>query len=420
MAKERPPLEEMTLRQLRKVASEYSISRYSRMRKSQLLASILEVQRSKTLLSPSRSLEAQETVEAAKFELGQEDRTGGSLADVDEGLADLPSGYGESRIVLLPRDPQWAYTYWDIPNEHKEELRRQGGQQLALRIYDVTDINIEYQSPHSIQEYPADELAREWYLPVPVSDRDYVIDIGYRAADGRWLVLARSARVHIPPVYPSDWIEDVFITVNFEEDLRGKTQYELVPPAKKVAATATANGGVNTNGNPIYDQIFGLAESAEALRVAGSIFGSQHQVPSSARPEQALSSYIFPSGVGMWAVPTVSGLTASGAGMSGVGFSASAVPVRPRQFWLIADAELIVYGATEPDATVTIGGRPIQLNPDGTFRFQMSFQDGLIDYPILAVAADGEQTRSIQMKFNRETPSRNTNTKEEAVLEWFS
>ncbi len=426
MAKERPPLEEMTLRQLRKVASEYSISRYSRMRKSQLLASILEVQRSKTLLSPSRSLEAQETVEAAKFELGQEDRTGGSLADVDEGLADLPSGYGESRIVLLPRDPQWAYTYWDIPNEHKEELRRQGGQQLALRIYDVTDINLEHQSPHSIQEYPADELARdphsiqeypadelarEWYLPVPVSDRDYMIDIGYRAADGRWLVLARSARVHIPPVYPSDWIEDVFITVNFEEDLRGKTQYELVPPAKKIAANA--NGGVNVNGNPIYDQIFGLAESAEALRVAGSIFGSQQQVPGSARPEQALSSYIFPSGVGMWAVPTVSGLTASGAGMSGVGFSASAVPVRPRQFWLIADAELIVYGATEPDATVTIGGRPIQLNPDGTFRFQMSFQD-------LAVAADGEQTRSIQMKFNRETPSRNTNTKEEAVLEWFS
>ncbi|MBG1240064.1 DUF4912 domain-containing protein [Nostoc sp. NZL] len=419
MAKERPPLEEMTLRQLRKVASEYSISRYSRMRKSQLLASIQEVQRSKNSFSPSRSLEAQETVEAAKFELGQEDRTGGSLADVDEGLADLPSGYGESRIVLLPRDPQWAYTYWDIPNEHKEELRRQGGQQLALRIYDVTDIDIEYQSPHSIQEYPADELAREWYLPVPVSDRDYVIDIGYRAADGRWLVLARSARVHIPPVYPSDWIEDVFITVNFEEDLRGKTQYELVPPAKKIAATASGNP-VNTNGNPIYDQIFGLAESAEALRVAGSIFGSQHQVPGSARPEQAISSYVFPSGVGMWAVPTVSGLTASGVGMSGVGFSASAIPMRPRQFWLIADAELIVYGATEPDATVTIGGRPIQLNPDGTFRFQMSFQDGLIDYPILAVAADGEQTRSIQMKFNRETPSRNTNTKEEAVLEWFS
>ena len=414
MAKERPPLEEMTLRQLRKVASEYCISRYSRMRKSQLLTSIQDVQRSKFSPSSSRNQEAQETVEATKFELGQEDRTGGSLADVDEALGDLPAGYGESRIVLLPRDPQWAYTYWDIPNDHKEELRRQGGQTLALRIYDVTDIDLDYQSPHSLQEYPADELAREWYLPIPVSDRDYVIDVGYRTADGGWLVLARSARVHIPPVYPSDWIEDVFITVDFEEDLRAKTFYELVPPSKKLP-TVAASGG---EGNPIYEQIFGLAESAEAQRVAGSLFGSMQHVPGSAAPEQALSSYIFPSGVGMWAVPNVSGLNMSGVGMSG--FSAGAVPARPRKFWLVADAELIVYGATEPDANVTIGGRPIKLNSDGTFRFQMSFQDGLIDYPILAVAADGEQTRSIHMKFERETPSRNTNTKDEAVLEWLA
>lgn len=422
MAKERPPLEDMTLRQLRRVASEYGISRYSRMRKSQLLAAIQQIQRTKVSVIPSSTLEAQETVEAAKFELGQEDRTGGYEADVDEGLADLPSGYGESRIVLMPRDPQWAYTYWDVPNEHKEELRRQGGQQLALRIYDVTEINLEYQSPHSIQEYPSDELAREWYLPIPVSDRDYVVDIGYRCVDGRWLVLARSAPVRVPPVYPSDWIEDNFVTVNFEEDLRGKTVFELVPPASRMAAAAGAAGTATTGrsyGNPIYDEIFGMTQTAEAQRVAGSLYGSMQHVPGSMQAvslaEQAISSYVFPSGVGMWAVPTVSGLT-----MSGAGFSASAPPIRPRQFWLIADAELIVYGATEPDATVTIGDRPIKLNPDGTFRFQMSFQDGLIDYPIMAVAADGEQTRSIQMKFTRETPSRNTNTKEEAIPEWFT
>ncbi|MEP0857379.1 DUF4912 domain-containing protein [Trichocoleus sp. DQ-U1] len=422
MAKERPPLEEMTLRQLRKVASECSISRYSRMRKEQLLTAIKEVQRTKISLGSTRIVEAQEEVEAAKFELGQEDRTGGTLASVDEGLGDLPGGYGESRVVLMPRDPQWAYTYWDIPNDHKEDLRRQGGQQLALRLYDVTDVNLEYQSPHSIQEYPCDELAREWYLPMPVSDRDYAVDIGYRCADGRWLVLARSAPVRVPPVYPSDWIEDQFITVAWEEDLRGKTFLELVPPAKKMAMAGY--GSVATGGNPIYDEIFGMAQTVEAQRVAGSLFGSMQQVPGSMQSvslaEQALSSYVFPSGVGMWAVPTVSGLTMSGAGMSGAGFSGSGIPMRPRQFWLVADAELIVYGATEPDATVTIGGRPIKLNPDGTFRFQMSFQDGLIDYPIMAVAADGEQTRSIHMKFNRETPSRNTNTKEDAVEEWLS
>ncbi|MGC1395164.1 MAG: DUF4912 domain-containing protein [Coleofasciculaceae cyanobacterium] len=422
MAKERPPIEEMTLRQLRKVASEYSISRYSRMRKSQLLAEIQKIQRTTISISPSRTVEAQPEVEAAKFELGQDDRTGGTLASVDEDLAELPAGYGDSRIVLMPRDPQWAYTYWDISNDHKEDLRRQGGQQLSLRIYDVTDLDINYQNPHSIQEYPCDELAREWYLPMPVSDRDYVVDIGYRCADGRWLILARSAPVRVPPVYPSDWMEDQFITINWEEELQGKTFLELVPPSKKAyqgqgqgqrqgQGQGTAN--FDSAGNPIYDQIFGMAQSTEAQRIAGSLYGSMQQAPIH---EQALSSYAFPSGVGMWAAPTTSGLTMSGAGMSGIGMGAS----RPRQFWLVADAELIVYGATEPDANVTIGGRPIKLNPDGTFRFQMSFQDGLIDYPIKAVAADGEQTRSIQMKFERETPSRNTNTKEEAVPEWFT
>ncbi|MEO0457909.1 MAG: DUF4912 domain-containing protein [Cyanobacteria bacterium P01_A01_bin.114] len=406
----RIPLEDLTLRQLRRVASEYAVSRYSRMRKVELIDAIRKAQASTghtssqsvaldSTVSTVDEIEGQVEVEASKFAtpVMQE------LATVDEGLGDLPSGYGESRIVLMPRDPQWTYAYWDVPNEHKEELRRQGGSRLALRFYDVTDIDFNYQSPHSLQQYECDELAREWYMPVPVSDRDYAVEIGYVCADGRWLTLARSAPVHVPPVYPSDWIEDHFMTLSWSEDLRGKTFMTLVPPSKKAAAA----GGTDS---AIYDEIFSKAQSMEAQRVAGSLFGSMHQVP-----EQAVSSFVFPSGMGMWALPTASGLN-----MSGVGFSASAPPVRPRQFWLVADAELIVYGATEPDATVTIGGKPIKLNPDGTFRFQMSFQDGLIDYPIKAVAADGEQTRSIQMKFERETPSRHTNTKEEAVLEWLN
>ena len=507
MANERQPLEDLTLRQLRKVASSYNISRYSRMRKSQLLAAIRRVEgQPQNPVSPSRPQEVKEEVEAAKFELGQDDLTGGALASVDEGLADLPSSYADGRIVLMPRDPQWCYTYWDVTNEQKSACRQQGGQQLALRIYDVTDISIESQSPHSVQEYPCDELAREWYLPIPVSDRDYVVDIGYRCADGRWLVIARSAAVRVPPIYPSDWIEDHFVTVPWERDLRGQAIFRLMTPTQRQGLTP---------GSSIYNEVFGLAEAAEAQRRAGSLYGSMQHGGAS---EQAVSSYVFPSGVGKWAasgvgmmsgaglaqmsgvglaqmsgvgmmsgvglaqmsgvgmmsgvglaqmsgvgmmsgvglaqmsgvgmmsgvglaqmsgvgmmsgigmlsmsgVGMMSGigmLSMSGVGMmSGVGFSASAVPIRPRQFWLVADAELIVYGATEPDATVTIGGRPIKLNPDGTFRFQMSFQDGLIDYPIMAVAADGEQMRSIHMKFERETPSRHTNTKDEAQLEWI-
>ncbi|MFN6068218.1 MAG: DUF4912 domain-containing protein, partial [Pseudanabaena sp.] len=153
-------------------------------------------------------------VEASKFNLGSEETEENleSLAAIDKNIGDIPTGYGESRIVLLPRDPQWAYVYWDVPNSHKEELRNQGGQQLALRLYDATDINLDYQTPNNLQEYNSDELAREWYLPIPISDRDYVAELGYRCADGRWLVLTRSKVVHVPPVFPSEWVEDNFIT----------------------------------------------------------------------------------------------------------------------------------------------------------------------------------------------------------------
>ncbi|MBL1211421.1 MAG: DUF4912 domain-containing protein [Geminocystis sp. GBBB08] len=454
MSKQRQLLEEMTLRQLRKVASLLNIPRYSRMRKAQLLSAIQEKENqpfstdtiksiNNTNLSNQLNIEEAKKMEASKFEVGQDDLIGGPLADVDQGFGELPGGYGESRIVLMPRDPQWAYTYWDIPQERKEDLRRQGGQQLALRLYDVTDIDLSYQGPHNIQEYLCDELAREWYLPIPVSDRDYVIDIGYRSFDGRWLVLARSVPVRVPPVYPSDWVEDIFVTVLWEEDLKTKTVYKLIPPAKKAALAAQQQQ--NSYHHQIHDEIFGLAQSIEAQRVAGSLYGSMQQASSSSIPENALSSYVFPSGAGLWAgaksLASGSGIgidvgigagvpygwasgSGSGAGLglasgSGAGFSADAIPNKARKFWLIADAELIVYGATEPDAKVTIGGREIKLNPDGTFRFQMSFQDGNIDYPIVAVAADGEQTRSVHMTFDRATPSRNTNTKEEAVLEWF-
>jgi len=436
MTKIRPPVEEMTLRQLRKVAAELEIFRYSRMRKSQLLEAIKTADLGK-VASPNKLLarnldidmkDTKELVEATKFDLGEDESTPETLAAIDEALGELPAGYGESRIVLLPRDPQWGYVYWDIPNSDKEEKREQGGQQLALRLYDSTDLNLDYQSPHSIQEYPADELAREWYLPIPVSDRDYVVEIGYRCGDGRWLVLSRSIPVHIPPTYPSDWIEESFITLPWEQTLVGQTFFSLISPAQKAAA-ASANAPTPQplapdslpQDNPLYDQIFSLSQSTEAQRVAGSLYGSMQQSgQQSGLGIESLSSYVFPSGAGLWtgvagalSASGLSGLTASGVGLLGGG-------IRPRQFWLIADAELIVYGATEPDASVTIAGRPIKLNPDGTFRHHMSFQDGIIDYPIFALAADGEQNRAIHMKFERQTLERRTNTKEEAIPEWLA
>ncbi|MFM1800054.1 MAG: hypothetical protein RLZZ117_2332, partial [Cyanobacteriota bacterium] len=98
---------------------------------------------------------------------------------------------------------------------------------------------------------------------------------------------------------------------------------------------------------------------------------------------------------------------------------AGGVGSRQRSFWLVADAELIVYGATDPSARLTIGGEEVPLSADGTFRIQVPFRDGQQLYPIEAVAADGEQKRSITLEFHRSTPEAHVNTSEAAVSEWF-
>ena len=110
------------------------------------------------------------------------------------------------------------------------------------------------------------------------------------------------------------------------------------------------------------------------------------------------------SGVGVWA----SGRSESGSGI-----------VRPRSFWLVADAELIVYGATEPTASLFIGEEQIPLDADGTFRVHVPFRDGQQLYPIEALAADGEQKRNITLEFRRLTPEDNSNPASQAVAEWF-
>ncbi|MGI8934024.1 MAG: DUF4912 domain-containing protein [Phormidesmis sp.] len=318
------------------------------------------------------------------------------LTTVDEGLSELPDGYGDSRIVLLPRDPKWAYAYWDISNEHKQELRNQGGQRLMLRLYDVTDIDQQHQSPHSMHQQECHEMARSWYVEVPVSDRDYTIEIGYFTADDRWLLLTRSAPVRVPPIYPSDWVKDQLLTIGWEESLVDRTVSSLGRPDAKTDDVTV------TELPPAYSELMALSQDQAVTRVAGSLFGSMHQV--------------LPEGMALG--PNMSGLNVSGLNMSGIG-GASMPPARPRQFWLVAEAELIVYGATEPDATLTVGDQEIPLNPDGTFRFHVAFPDSQIDYPIQAVAADGEQSRSIHLNFERQTPERNTNTKAEAEDEWF-
>jgi hypothetical protein len=90
---------------------------------------------------------------------------------------------------------------------------------------------------------------------------------------------------------------------------------------------------------------------------------------------------------------------------SGIGASWSGQPFgQPeRAFFMHVNAEVIFYGGTDPEAKVTIAGRPVQLQPDGSFRYHFKFPDNDFEIPIVAVSPDGVETRSAVLFLRRDT-----------------
>jgi hypothetical protein len=83
-------------------------------------------------------------------------------------------------------------------------------------------------------------------------------------------------------------------------------------------------------------------------------------------------------------------------------FSPVKVP-KARGFWLWVDTELIVYGATDPKAAVTVQGQPITLKADGTFSLRMALPEGTQQIPVHAKSPDGQETRQIAPIVTRQT-----------------
>jgi hypothetical protein len=225
-----------------------------------------------------------------------------------------------------------------------------------------------------------DNHASEWFLPVPVDGRDYRVELGFRLRNGGWYSLAFSAVAQVPALEPSQRVADAFVPFSLDQPLQPAASPEV-----------TFGGGV------AHEQIYQIATAAgtRSRRVGSEVL---HELDAS---QQGL---LNDSGAGVWA----SGRSESGSGL-----------VRQRSFWLVADAELIVYGATDPSASLFIGDQQVPLSSDGTFRVHVPFRDGEQLYPIRAIAADGEQERSIRLEFERRTPEARVNRREDAVAEWF-
>jgi hypothetical protein len=254
---------------------------------------------------------------------------------VEERPFELPPGYGDNRIVLMVRDPYWLHAYWEVNEKRSSEIKKEIGENAFssakehLRVYDTENWNS--------FDIEVTGGARSWYLKVPVPNRTYCVDIGFKTADGRFIAAARSNWVTTPLDRMSDVIDEQW----------------MIPDWDKIYALS---GG------------FGIGRGSLEI----------HELMKKRFQEEAASGWV----------------------------TSISSPVRKageRPFWLVANCELIVYGATEPTATVTVQGHKIDLREDGTFSLRFALPDGKQVIPIEAIRDDGAERRKITPQVERKT-----------------
>ena len=289
---------------------------------------------------------AEVAVKEAKFYTGTETKSKRAY----EMPKDLPGGYGDCKIVLQVRDPWWVHTYWEI-NEHTiQKLKRELGDGVVhsakrvLRVYDVSHVIFNGSNAHRFWDIEVSEHATNWYIDTAGPGRSWCVDLGLRLSDGRFVTITRSNTVYSPLEGPS-WITDE----------------EWMVPEEIFAR--------------LYGMGFGLGKSSPV--------GKAWQE----RIKRALFS-------GVLASPGITSVSSPGR---------EKVPGAARKFWLIVNTELIVYGATEPDAKVTVQGKDVKLRPDGTFSLRFFLPDGKQVIPVHATSADGIDEREITPIVTKET-----------------
>ena len=264
---------------------------------------------------------------------------------------ELPWGYGQDKIVLQVRDTRWLHSYWELRQDTIEKFKFELGQDFdkasrVIRVYDVSQINFNGRNAHRFFDIHIDEHANSWYIDTQGPGRSWCADYGLLLPNGRFITIMRSNTVHTPLEGPS-WITDE----------------EWMVPEEMFAR--------------LYGMGFGLGRSS----------------PVGKAWQERIKRELF------------SGVLAS------PGIASMASPVKKaqkeRKFWLAVDCELIVYGATEPDANVTIQDKKINLRPDGTFTLRFALPDGKQVIPVKAVSKDLIESRTITPTVARETHQEN-------------
>lgn len=322
--------------------------------------------------------------------------------------SELPAGYGTGRLLLVARDPHSLYATWDPSAAQEQQLEAaDAGADMSVRVY------LEKVGAQTAQEIRLSPGAKDCFVSVSQAGAKYVAEVGHYL-NGQWQPLAKSDAATTPTDKPAAPTEPEFITF-------GGAMSEALPAAnanvEKVAVRPVApvpkqqrpaptpprpampphhivEGIAQAGGSTINQASAAPAwteEQEEALKEAGAW-------DSPVRPFQVPSALGEVAGVA--ACTALSSMEAAGlefligAEEAGITSPGAAAPEQSRGFWFMVDAELVVYGATEPGALVKLEGRAIELRPDGTFSFRLAFPDGVHELSLAAESGRGDVRRA--------------------------
>jgi hypothetical protein len=304
---------------------------------------------------------------------------------------ELPEAYGTKKLFLTARDPHWLYAHWDLTREQQLKLNAKSSDgHLILRIYTG---KIEGHPLYEIHVHPE---SRHWFAHVERAGDSYAAELGYHSSAGRWVRVTAAGATVTPPDAAAMGGDTEFATISLEFPFP-----KLIQIIKQAAR-----------------ENLSLAQAIEELRRHGhpDLPRATAAPPAAWTPqqEQALAKIISLDDVRrvwMGSLEITELIRRKLAReISSLGVSSLSSPFggaeQPKGFWFNVNAELIVYGATEPTAKVTLDGREIRLRPDGSFSFRFALPDGKYELPAVAVSADGTEARAADLKFSRATEYR--------------
>ncbi|HXB58161.1 MAG TPA: DUF4912 domain-containing protein [Candidatus Acidoferrales bacterium] len=315
-----------------------------------------------------------------------------------EAETDLPEAYGTKKLFVTARDPHWLYANWDLTQEQQSKLNARSAEgHLILRVY------LNKIEGHPIYEIHVHPESRHWFAHVERAGQPYAAELGYYSAVGRWTRVASSSATVTPPDSVSENGSAEFATIPFEFPF-AKLMEIVKAAVRENRPLAQAVEELRRAGHPALPRVNGqplvawTQEQEAALAKIIAIDDSRRVWMGSLEITELIRRRLQQemSSLGMM----------SSFGVSSMGISSFSSPfggLPAKGFWFMVNAELIVYGATEPNAKVTLGGTQVKLRPDGSFSFRFALPDGNYDLPAVAVSADGTDARAADLKFGRQT-----------------